>query len=258
MDILTLELFDVTVSGALREISRAVDDHPELPLRILLGGDEMLHHNILRFLERHGRAPRLRTEGGHWRIDAAGLPSGQPGSGHPGFARPVAAIPWAGLPESATPYPGSGLPGSGHPGSGLPGSGHPGSGLPGSGLPGSGHPASPPLPAPAPAAPPPPPARLPILLTRSALGQGGAGRRGLLGILRELDPGVPWLCLALDAVELLEDPQAVRLLEDLRKRGIEVRVSRESQLFPTGDGAFELMEDSQWQRLAGRGEIIVL
>jgi len=78
MDILTLELFDVTVSGALREISRAVDDHPELPLRILLGGDEMLHHNILRFLERHGRAPRLRSEGGHWRIDAAGLAAPPP------------------------------------------------------------------------------------------------------------------------------------------------------------------------------------
>ena len=44
MDILTLELYDVTVSEALREISRVLTDHPGLPLRILTAGDEMLLH----------------------------------------------------------------------------------------------------------------------------------------------------------------------------------------------------------------------
>ena len=210
MDILTLELFDVTVSAALREINRAVEDHPALPLRILLGGDEMLHHNILRFLERHGRSPRLRAEGGHWRIDAAGMTDGPPAPAPP--APPPAPV----LPM-VRPVPG---------------------------------------PAPAAAAP----GRLPLLLTRSALGQGeaAAGRRALLGVLRELDPGVPWVCLALEALELLEDPLALRTLEALPKRGTQVRISRDSQIFPSVDNAFDLMEDSQWQRLAGRGEIIIL
>jgi len=208
MELLTLELFDVTVSAALREINTAVEEHPGLPLRILLGGDEMLHHNILRFLERHGRAPRLRSEGGHWRIDAAGL------------AAPPPAPP--------TPLPATFIPMN--------------------------------RPAPSPAPILATPARLPILLTRSALGLDGApaGRRGLLGILRELDPGVPWVCLALEALALLEDPLALRTLEALQSRGTPVRISRDSQLFPSADTPFELMEDSQWQRLAGRGELIIL
>lgn len=84
------------------------------------------------------------------------------------------------------------------------------------------------------------------------------GRRLLLGVLRQLDPAVPWLGLALGAVELLDDPQALDLLERLQARGTPVRVSRESQLFPLEPAAFEIMEDSHWQRLAGRGELTVL
>ena len=210
MDILTLELFDVTVSSALKEINRAVEDHPTLPLRILLGGDPMLHHNILRFLERLGRAPRLRAEGSRWRIDATGL-AARPSPPAPVtpifFQPPVASVPFL-TPEAA------------------------------------------------PAAA----VRQPLLLTRAAMGQGLAatGRRVLLGVLRELDPSVPWVCLALEALELLDDPQALKVLEALQARGIAVRISRESQLFPTGDSPFEIMEDSQWQRLAGRGEIVIL
>ena len=102
-------------------------------------------------------------------------------------------------------------------------------------------------------------ARPPLLLTRAAMGGGAAtGRRVLLGVLRELDPAVPWVCLALEALDLLDDPQALKLLEGLQARGTAVRISRESQLFPTGDSPFEIMEDSQWQRLAGRGEIVIL
>jgi hypothetical protein len=202
MDILTLELFDVTVSEALREINRALEAHPAMPLRILLGGDRMLQHNIQRFLERLGRAATLCQDGAAWRIEVAGT--------------------------TRTPHP------------------------------------APPAPAPSPAIPLPaaalPAGARPLLLTRSHLGQGSRdiGRRLLLGVLRELDPAVPWLGLALDGLELLEDPQARTILEQLQARGIPVRISRESQLFPLEPAAFETMEDSQWQRLAGRGELTLL
>ena len=199
MDILTLELFDVTVSEALREINRALEEHPSMPLRLLLGGETMLHHNIQRFLERQGRTTQLRSEGGRWRMDVGG----------------AAVEPAPRLMLPLVPAP---------------------------------------LPAPLPLA------RKPLLLTSASLGQGGAsmGRRLLLGVLRELDPAVPWVGLALEALELLEDPLALEALTTLQARGIPVRISRESQLFPTGQAAFEIMEDTQWQRLAGRGEIIIL
>jgi len=197
MDILTLELFDVTISEALREINRALEGHPGMPLRILLGGDRMLQHNIQRFLDRLGRPAMLRQDGTAWRMDVAGTVQAPPP------AMPVSA------PAPAAPWPGG---------------------------------------------------CRPLLLTRSHFGQGGQdiGRRLLLGVLRELDPAVPWLGLALDALELLEDPQAMALLEQLQARGTPVRISRESQLFSLEPTAFEIMEDSLWQRLAGRGEITIL
>jgi len=202
MDILTLELFDVTVSEALREINRALESHPAMPLRILLGGDRMLQHNIQRFLDRLGRAAVLRQEGAVWRIDVAGA-----GASNPVPAAPAPAAPPAILRPAAQAG-----------------------------------------------------AVRPLLLTRSHLGQGGQdiGRRLLLGLLRELDAAVPWVGLALDGLELLEDPQAKALLEQLQARGIPVRISRESQLFALEPAAFEIMEDSHWQRLAGRGEVTIL
>jgi hypothetical protein len=207
MDILTLELFDVTVSEALREIDRAVAASPGLPLRILLGGDTNLQHNVQRRLERLGRPALARPEGSGWRLDVPGL---EPA---PTALRPAVPAP-AGL---AGPGP-------------------------------AALPASPTAPVP------------PLLLTRSHLGPEGqdGGRRLLLGLLRELDPAVPWVGLALGALELLEDPQAVALLEALRDRGTPVRVSRESQLFPLEPLPFEVMEDSSWQRLAGRGGLTLL
>jgi hypothetical protein len=47
------------------------------------------------------------------------------------------------------------------------------------------------------------------------------------------------------------------LLQALQARGTPVRISRESQLFPREDG-FEILEDSLWQRLAGRGGLTLL
>lgn len=205
MDILTLELFEVTISEALREIDRAVAASPGLPLRILLGGDSNLQHNVQRRLERLGRPAIARPEGGGWRLDVPGLEPA-PTAIRPAFPAPA--------------------------GPAVPG------------------PAAVPAPAPVP----------PLLLTRSHLGpedQDG-GRRLMLGLLRELDPAVPWVGLALGALDLLEDPQAVALLEALQARGTPVRVSRESQLFPLEPLPFEVMEDSSWQRLAGRGGLTIL
>ena len=216
MDILTLELFDVTVSEALRELHRALEEHPFMPVRIQLGGDRMLQHNIQRYLERLGRPGVLFQDGAGWRIEVTG-------SGIPGHDRmPVVELPPPAPP--AQPLRG----------------------------------ASPQ----AQAAPPPAPASgtRPLLITCSHLGQGSRdiGRRLLLGVLRELDPAVPWLGLALDGLDLLDDPQAMKLLEALQARGTPIRVSRESQLFPLEPGPFETMEDSHWQRLAGRGALTIL
>ena len=209
MDILTLELFDVTVSEALREISRVIEAHPELPLRILLSGEEMLLHNVQRYLERQGRTAVPRREGNKWRIDTA--PRNAPA---PAPARVQETLPRV-VPAGAVAAPV----------------------------------------APKPARP------NPLLLTRSSLGSGngGAGRRLLLGVLRELDPQVPWVGLALEALELLEDPEARSILAAIQARGTPVRISRQSLLFPDGpELAFEVVEDSLWQRLAGKGGLTIL
>jgi hypothetical protein len=209
MDILTLELYDVTISEALREVNRALDEHAALPLRILLGADPVLRQNIQRLLQRLGRQATEHRDGGDWRVEVAGAapPPPRPAPPRPGPGAPPAALPVA-------------------------------------------------QPAPLPVLPARP---RPLLLTRAHLGQGsGAGRQLLLGVLRELDPGVPWVGLALEAVELLEDPQALAQLEALNRRGVPVLVSRASRLFPGEGDAFEILEDSRWQRLAGRGEITIL
>lgn len=205
MDILTLELFDVTVSEALREIDRAVTAHPGLPLRIQLGGDLNLQHNIQRLLERLGRPAAAHAEAAGWRLD---VPAPAPAAARPLPPAPAAPA-LAVLPAPAAPAEG---------------------------------------------APPP------LLLTRSALGPEGldSGRRLLLGLLRELDPAVPWVGLAMGALELLEDPQALAALQQLQARGTQVRVSRDSQLFALEPVPFEIMEDSLWQRLAGRGGLTLI
>ncbi len=110
--------------------------------------------------------------------------------------------------------------------------------------------------------PPPPvlkPALRPALLLRESLGAGrsGQGRRLLLGVLRQLPEGTPWLVLALDGLHLLEDPEAVRVLEELQGRGIPVLLSRECALLTENDG-FEIQEDLIWQRALAGGQVTVL
>jgi hypothetical protein len=101
----------------------------------------------------------------------------------------------------------------------------------------------------------------PVLLLRSAFAPGdrALGRRLLLETVAQLEPGTPWLCLAHQAVELLEDPGAVAILEGLRGRGIAIQVSASSLAHARQENAgFDLVQDEDWQRLLARGLLTVL
>lgn len=201
MDILTLELFDVTVSQAVLDVNRALEEGPTVPLRVLLRGDDMLRLNVLKVLERHGRTVAEQRVGGRIQLDVG-----------PGEAPTV--------PPPPAPLP---------------------------------LPAPPPVVAPAGVAP--------VLLLRSALGPGDAmlGRRLLLGVLAQLPGDTPWLTLGMEALDLLEDGQALQVLRALQGRGIGVRVSSDSLLFLGGSvGDFDVIEDAEWQRLLARGALRVL
>lgn len=122
--------------------------------------------------------------------------------------------------------------------------------------------AAPPAPAPAPApSPAAASAPRPVLLLRSAFAPGdrALGRRLLLETLTHLEPGTPWLCLAHQAVELLEDPLALAALRDLEARGIPVRVSPASLAHGGLEpGGFSPMPDADWQRMLARGGVTLL
>jgi hypothetical protein len=213
MDILTLELFDVTVSEALLELRRVLEEHPSIALRVFLDGDEMISHNVLRFLDRQGRAASARREGRHWLVEVPAVPGAKAPAPPPVPAAPVLA------------------------------------------------PLLAPVPVPAPAPPAPPPVLRPVLLTRASFpaGDPALGRRLLLGVLAHLDPGVPWLGLVHDALDLLGDSQSLKALEDLQARGVPVRISRDSLLF-LGERSldFETMDDAHWQSLLGRGGVTLI
>lgn len=197
MDILTLELFDVTVSQALTEVNRALEQHPGLPLRVLLDGQEMVLHNLQRFLERQHRKVVALPMGAHWQLDIA----------------PVPAAPSA---PSQLPLPAPVIPHA---------------------------------------------APKPVLLFRSAFSPGdrALGRRLLLGLLETVDTPVPWVGLVHEALELLEDPVALGVLEALQARGIPVRLSRGSlAFFQREPGSFPVLEDAEWQSLAARGSATIL
>jgi hypothetical protein len=197
VDILTLELFDVTASEALRELQRALEAHRGLPLRIN-GADDMVLHNVRRFLGRNGRGHRMIHEGPKsWRLEVDAL----------------AAAP--------DPAPAQVL-----------------------------HPAF----------PEPKPARRPLLVLRSAFlpGDRVLGRRLLLGVLAAAAEGTPWVCLAHDALDLLEDDAAMEILEGLEARGIQVRVSEASRAYHLLAPPFASMADEEWQFLAARGDLTVL
>lgn len=188
MDILTLELLDVTVFQALLELRGQLADHPGEAMRIR-GEDDLLRMNVAGFLEKQGRTARLIRQGGQWELQVAQA------------ARAVPLV--------------------------------------------------------SPAAP----AIRPVLLLRSAFAPGdrALGRRLLLETLSHLEPGTPWLCLAHQAVELLEDPGAVAILEGLRGRGIPIHISAASLVHGGQEtAAFDLVPDDGWQKLLARGGVNVL
>lgn len=190
MDILTLELLDVTVFQALLELRALMDEHPGEAL-VIRGEDETLRLNVAGYLEKQGRPVRLVRSGNPWELQ---VPAGA-------------------------------------------------------------------LSRPAPPAPPPRPAIPPVLLLRSAFAPGdrALGRRLLLETLGQVDSATPWLCLAHQGVELLEDPLAVEALEDLQARGVPVQVSEASLAHAGQDpGAFQVVPDPGWQRLLGQGGLTVL
>jgi len=188
MDILTLELLDVTVFQALLELRGLLADHPGEAMRIR-GEDDLLRVNVTGFLEKQGRAVRVVRQGALWELQVAQA------------SRPVPLV-----------------------------------------------------------SPVAPTAR-PVLLLRSAFAPGdrALGRRLLLETLEQLEPGTPWLCLAHQAVELLEDPGAVGILEGLRARGIPVHLSAASLAHGGQEaGGFDQVPDGGWQKLLARGGITVL
>lgn len=197
MDILTLELFDVTVSQALTEAHRALEQHPGMPLRILLDGEEMVLHNLQRFLERQERKVTATPMGSHWQLDIA--PASRP--------NPAAAL---------QPLPAPVLPAI---------------------------------------------AAKPLVLLRSAFapGERALGRQLMLGALRNVTQPIPWVALAHEALELLDDPLAMEVLADLPRRGVPVRLSRASLSFlRKSPEAFDIIEDDEWLALAARGDATIL
>jgi len=188
MDILTLELRDVTVFQALVELRALLAEHPGEALRIQ-GEDETLRVNVSGFLDRQGRNLRSSRQGAGWQIEVAA------------GARPAPS------PKGQAPI------------------------------------------------------LRPVLLLRSAFAPGdrALGRRLLLETLGHLEPGTPWLCLAHQALELLEDPVALEVLEGVQARGIPIQVSLAS--LAQGDldpGVFAVVPDAGWQGLLARGGLNVL
>lgn len=198
MDILTLELFDVSISQGLVKLSETLEAHPGMHIRILLNReDENLLHNLQRFLGREGRRFEVRREGLECRVEVA--PSEKVPPPAVEVLHPVQVI-------SAAPS-------------------------------------------------------RPVLLLRSAFTPGEAllGRRLLLGVLQNLQPPVPWIALAHDALGLLSDQQAMEILREVQERGVRVRLSSDSLLLHDLDpGPFEIIQDIEWQSLLAKGAITLL
>jgi hypothetical protein len=104
------------------------------------------------------------------------------------------------------------------------------------------------------------PKRQPVLVLRSAFtpGDRALGRKLLLQTLRNLDRGVPWVCLAHEAVELLEDETAMEALHALREEGIAIFLSATSCQFYGKTMVFPELSDDAWQAAYGRGELTIL
>ncbi len=78
MDILTLDLGDVTLGQALTELSRALAQHPAMPLRVVAQGDEVMRSNLERYLARQARAFTVSAEGRRWCLEVQPGPAPAP------------------------------------------------------------------------------------------------------------------------------------------------------------------------------------
>lgn len=216
MDILTLELFDVTLSQALLEVRDALHRH-EGRLRLLLPQDEMMRGNLEKLLAREGRIIFVTQTGRTLQMEvqaAVRTPLADP--------PPVTVAASLSQPK---PQPQFGA-------------------LPGSGL-DLAFDREP----------------FPVLILRSAFSPGdrGLGRQLLLGVLKHMGRDVPWIMLAHDALDLLGDVRAMEILQDLQRKGISIRISRESlRYFGMTQTPFDASDDGIWQSLVGKGEITVL
>jgi hypothetical protein len=183
MDILTLELLDVTAYQALLALREHLQAHPLQGFRVT-GQDELVRGNVMRFLEKQGRRFEPSSQGRTWALAVESLSSTR-GS----LVR-----------------------------------------------------------------------RPPVLLIRAAFtpGDRALGRQLLLGVIRNLDRGVTWLCLAHEALELLDDPMAQEAFEALREDGLAVFLSEASVAWRGGGYPLPLMKDEVWQEALGRGELTVI
>lgn len=189
MDILTLELLDVTVFQALLELRDLLAEHPGEALRVR-GGDDLLCLNVASYLERQGRPARQIRQGDQWELQVPSVPRANPAPSVP--SRPAPA---------------------------------------------------------------------PVLVLRSAFAPGdrALGRRLLLETLGHVPAGTPWVCLAHQAIELLDDPLALEVFQQLRGRGIAIRLSQGSLVHAgVSAGASEVMGDETWQCLLSQGAVTVL
>ena len=62
MDIITLELFDLTVSQAVIEVQRVLDEHPGSAVRIVMD-DETHRRNVVKLLDKRGRDHSAKSHG---------------------------------------------------------------------------------------------------------------------------------------------------------------------------------------------------
>ena len=85
LDIVTLELFDLTVSQALLEVQRVLDTHQGSAIRIVLD-DETHKRNVVKLLDKHGRTINVHTQGQIVTIDVSALK-------RPTFLPPAVVVP---------------------------------------------------------------------------------------------------------------------------------------------------------------------
>jgi len=85
LDIVTIELFDLTVSQALLEVQRVLDTHPGSAIRVVLD-DETHKRNVIKLLDKYGRTINVHTHGQIATIDVNAIKK-------PTFLPPAVIVP---------------------------------------------------------------------------------------------------------------------------------------------------------------------